>query len=69
MGQREGFRGTFIYIGIRSVSKIKTPNPVYARIKPKSQNLLAKICIKELFTIAPMERQRSAAPQLGTLKF
>ena len=36
--------------------------------KNETTKLLAKICIKEPFTIAPMKRHRSAAPQLGTLK-
>ena len=68
MGWWEGFPGTYLYVGIRRVSKIKTLNPVYARIKSKSQNLPAKICIKEPFTISPIKCQRSAAPQLVTLK-
>ena len=68
MGRWEVCRGTFLYVGIRRVSKIKTLNPVYARIKSISPNPLAKQCIKEPFTIAPMKRQRSDALQLVTLK-
>ena len=45
-------------------SKKNKINPVYARIKTKSQNFIAKICIKKPFTISPMKLQRSAANQL-----
>ena len=42
MGRWEVWCGTFIYLGIRRVSKIKTLNPVYAQMKSKSPNPLAK---------------------------
>ena len=46
MGRSEVCHGTFLYVGIRRVSKIKTLNPVYAQIKPKPPKPLAKKCIK-----------------------
>ena len=68
MGRWYGRGGTFLYVGIRGVSKTKTFNPIDAQIKTKSQNLLDKICIKDPFNIAPMKRQRYVAPQLVPLK-
>ena len=68
MGRWDGRSGTFLYLGIRRVSKIKMFNPVDARIKIRLQNPLANICIKDPLTTSPMKRQRSVAPQLVTLK-
>ena len=65
MGWWEGWCGTFLYLGVRRVSKIKNTQP---GLWAKSQNSLAKICIKEPFTIAPMKLHRSAATQLVKLK-